>query len=291
MESPGTQEFSITPETSVASEATEVLEPTVPETPEILETPESPEIPVAPVKEEKKKKKTPKTPKEKKKGGKIWRWILIILLVLLVAAAGTGFYLHSTGKLGEVLEQTGLNTLLEKVGINYSNESSKSEKTEDDEDADEDEDDGDEEENDGDEEETDGDNSESKDDDDDDLIDENNLNDGNDTPADDKVEPTKFTNEQKPSEPSKASEPSRSQISQPTSTYVTVTSNIPKAMVTVDGVDVGWAPWSGTLSAGRHIFSLKAKNKAKLKTPDFSVNVSGNNQTIPINVPDPSVFK
>lgn len=39
-----------------------------------------------------------------------------------------------------------------------------------------------------------------------------------------------------------------------------------------------------------HVFAVKAKNKAKLKTPDFSVQVSGRSKTIPINVPDPSVF-
>lgn len=78
---------------------------------------------------------------------------------------------------------------------------------------------------------------------------------------------------------------------QPTITQVTVTSNIPQAMVVVDGQDVGWAPWSGTLAPGLHTFAVKAKGKAKLKTQDFRVNVQGNRTTVPINVPDPSVFK
>lgn len=77
---------------------------------------------------------------------------------------------------------------------------------------------------------------------------------------------------------------------QPTVTMVTVTSNIARAMIIVDGVDVGWAPWSDELTPGMHTFALKAKNKEKLRTSDFSVNVSGRSMTVPINVPDPSVF-
>jgi len=77
---------------------------------------------------------------------------------------------------------------------------------------------------------------------------------------------------------------------QPTVTMVTVTSNIARAMIIVDGVDVGWAPWSGELTPGMHTFALKAKNKEKLRTSDFSVNVAGRSMTVPINVPDPSVF-
>ncbi len=71
---------------------------------------------------------------------------------------------------------------------------------------------------------------------------------------------------------------------------MTVTTNIPKAMVIIDGQDAGWAPWSGQLPVGSHTFALKAKNKEKFRTNDFTVRVAGNSQTIPINVPDPSVF-
>jgi len=78
---------------------------------------------------------------------------------------------------------------------------------------------------------------------------------------------------------------------QPSVTQVTVTSNIPKAMVVIDGQDVGWAPWSGPLTPGMHTFAVKANNKAKLKTMDFNLKISGAKTTIPINVPDPSVFK
>ena len=80
-------------------------------------------------------------------------------------------------------------------------------------------------------------------------------------------------------------------VQQPSVTQVTVTSNIPKAMVVVDGQDVGWAPWSGQLAPGMHTFAVKANNKAKLKTQDFNVRVQGRTTTVPINVPDPSVFK
>ena len=85
--------------------------------------------------------------------------------------------------------------------------------------------------------------------------------------------------------------PVQQQSAQPSVTQVTVTSNIPKAMVVIDGQDVGWAPWSGTLTPGMHTFAVKANNKAKLKTQDFNLRVSGTRTTIPINVPDPSVFK
>jgi hypothetical protein len=78
---------------------------------------------------------------------------------------------------------------------------------------------------------------------------------------------------------------------QPSVTLVTVTSNIPRAMIIIDGVDVGWAPWSGELSPGMHTCALKAKNKEKLRTSDFSVNVTGRSMTVPINVPNPSVFE
>ena len=72
---------------------------------------------------------------------------------------------------------------------------------------------------------------------------------------------------------------------------VTVTSNISRAMIIVDGNDVGWAPWSGELTPGMHTFALKAKNKERLRTADFTVNISGVSKTVPINVPDPSVFE
>jgi len=78
---------------------------------------------------------------------------------------------------------------------------------------------------------------------------------------------------------------------QPTVTYVTVTSNIPRAMIIIDGVDVGWAPWSGELTPGMHTFAMKAKNKEKLRTSDFTLNITGRSMTVPINVPDPSVFE
>ena len=243
---------------------------------------------------------TPPSQKPAKKGNKKLVWALVILL-LLGALGGGGYYLYSEGMLDDIFGK-----------------SHKSEAVDDEDDEDEDDMDDEDEDKD-----------EDRDyDDEDDMEEVMPIEEEADSIAvirseipeqptqptqpgrqEQPTQPTQPVRQEQPTQPVRQEQPAqptqpvRQQqpvtqpvittppVTQPTITMVTVTTNIPRAMVVVDGVDAGWAPWSGQLTPGYHTFALKAKNKEKLRTQDFGVNVSGRSQTIPINVADPSVFE
>ena len=262
-----------------------------------------------------------KTPKEGKKSNKTLVWTLVILL-LLAALGGGGYYLYSNGTFDDLLGKTHKKTV-----VDDEDEADWDDEDEDDEWADEDEDDDWADEDDTDEwdDPDDEDPIEAYVDDD-----SNTTPPSADTTATTPRQDTRPTTpappagqrptpptqqrptqpvqqtptqpvQQRPTQPVQQTPtqpvqqtPPPTRINptppQPSVTMVTVTTNIPRAMVIVDGQDVGWAPWSGELTPGMHTFALKAKNKEKFRTSDFAVSVSGSSKTIPINVPDPSVF-
>jgi hypothetical protein len=61
-------------------------------------------------------------------------------------------------------------------------------------------------------------------------------------------------------------------------------------MVVIDGVDRGWAPWTGRIEQGSHTFAVKAKNKDKYTVNGGTRNIRGKNMTISVSVADPTPF-